>query len=189
VISLLLVIPVVAVSIAIFVDFTIRIRMPLVVRSGLMTLVAVSFILALLSLYQIGQSNGRLKGGIIALLAIGLCVLSIVFSTAGGGCILHRDLVCRLNLHKLKLALESYANFNEGNYPTPSKWCDLIRNYMVERALVCPAKRHTQERCSYALNPNTHPNSPPNMVLLFETKGGWNQFGGPELLSTENHSN
>jgi len=25
------------------------------------------------------------------------------------------------------------------------------------------------------------------MVLLFETKGGWNQFGGPEILTTENH--
>jgi prepilin-type processing-associated H-X9-DG protein len=22
---------------------------------------------------------------------------------------------------------------------------------------------------------------------LFETKGGWNKFGGPELLMTENH--
>ena len=37
------------------------------------------------------------------------------------------------------------------------------------------------------MNPNCHPNSPPDMVLLFETKGGWNQFGGPELLTTENH--
>jgi hypothetical protein len=25
------------------------------------------------------------------------------------------------------------------------------------------------------------------LVLLFETKGGWNQYGGPELLSTKNH--
>ena len=25
------------------------------------------------------------------------------------------------------------------------------------------------------------------MVLLFETNGGWNQYGGPELLTTENH--
>ena len=23
--------------------------------------------------------------------------------------------------------------------------------------------------------------------MLFETKGGWNQFGGPEILTTENH--
>jgi len=25
------------------------------------------------------------------------------------------------------------------------------------------------------------------MVLLFETRAGWNQFGGPELLAPENH--
>lgn len=27
----------------------------------------------------------------------------------------------------------------------------------------------------------------PKLVLLFETKSGWNQSGGPELLTTENH--
>ena len=26
-----------------------------------------------------------------------------------------------------------------------------------------------------------------DVVLLFETKAGWNQFGGPELLTTEHH--
>ena len=26
------------------------------------------------------------------------------------------------------------------------------------------------------------------MVLLFETHQGWNQSGGPEILSTENHN-
>jgi len=41
--------------------------------------------------------------------------------------------------------------------------------------------------CSYAMNPNCRPNSPSDMVLLFETKGGWNQFGGREILTTENH--
>ena len=39
------------------------------------------------------------------------------------------------------------------------------------------------------MNPDCEPNSPPDTVLLFETKGGWNLFGGPELLTTENHSN
>jgi prepilin-type processing-associated H-X9-DG protein len=28
---------------------------------------------------------------------------------------------------------------------------------------------------------------PEDIVLLFETKGGWNQFGGPEILTFENH--
>ena len=29
--------------------------------------------------------------------------------------------------------------------------------------------------------------APPDMVLLFETHPGWNQAGGPEILSTDNH--
>ena len=29
--------------------------------------------------------------------------------------------------------------------------------------------------------------TPPDMVLLFETHAGWNQSGGPEILTTDNH--
>lgn len=39
----------------------------------------------------------------------------------------------------------------------------------------------------YAMNPNCELNSPPDMVLLFETKAGWNQHGGPELFTFDNH--
>lgn len=39
----------------------------------------------------------------------------------------------------------------------------------------------------YAINPNANLNSSPATVLLFETKGGWNQSGGQEILSIDNH--
>jgi len=39
----------------------------------------------------------------------------------------------------------------------------------------------------YAINPNANLNSSPATVLLFETKGGWNQFGESDILSTDNH--
>lgn len=42
-------------------------------------------------------------------------------------------------------------------------------------------------RCSYAMNPNCEPNSPPDTVLLFETEYGWNQYGGKEILTKGNH--
>jgi prepilin-type processing-associated H-X9-DG protein len=29
--------------------------------------------------------------------------------------------------------------------------------------------------------------APPDMVLVFESSPGWNQYGGPELLTTDNH--
>jgi hypothetical protein len=43
------------------------------------------------------------------------------------------------------------------------------------------------KRCHYAINPNCKPNSPNDIVLLFETKGGWNQFGGVDILTTAYH--
>ena len=39
----------------------------------------------------------------------------------------------------------------------------------------------------YAVNPNAKPNSSPDMVLLFETSHGWNQYGRSELVSVKNH--
>jgi len=41
--------------------------------------------------------------------------------------------------------------------------------------------------CYYAMNPNCKPDSPADMVLLFETKAGWNQHGGLELFAFDNH--
>ena len=38
----------------------------------------------------------------------------------------------------------------------------------------------------FAINNNVKPNSLGTVVLLFSTKGGWNQSGGKEILSTTN---
>ena len=37
------------------------------------------------------------------------------------------------------------------------------------------------------MNPLADPSSAPDTVLLFECDGGWNQFGGPGLLTTKHH--
>jgi len=56
-----------------------------------------------------------------------------------------------------------------------------------------PNKSNSKEQpvplleCHYAMNTNCEPNSPPDTVLLFETKAGWNQHGGPELFTFYNH--
>lgn len=39
----------------------------------------------------------------------------------------------------------------------------------------------------YAMNPNCKEDSPDDMVFLFEAKAGWNQHGGPELFTFDNH--
>ncbi len=98
---------------------------------------------------------------------------------------------CRSNLHQLAIAIKIYTDENEGKYPTPEIWCDLLQKSYPEtkEILVCPSalEEGDKEKSHFAINPNCEPNSPYDMVLIFETKGGWNQQGGLELLTTKNH--
>ena len=74
-----------------------------------------------------------------------------------------------------------------------AKWCDLLMEKpKIEGWLICPESKKINEKeppynSTYAINPYAEPNSAGDVVLLFETKDGWNQFGGPELMSFDNH--
>jgi prepilin-type processing-associated H-X9-DG protein len=99
-------------------------------------------------------------------------------------------MACAANLRALGRAMQFYANDYEDYYPTPDSWCDLLLQYeradVTEELFVCPSGG--EGRSHYAINPNADSiASRPDMVLVFETTGGWNQFGGPELLAPENH--
>jgi len=99
---------------------------------------------------------------------------------------------------ELRRADRISTNSFEIIYPTPSEWCDaLLESYPVLFgkvvidanpiiSFICPASI-SEGKCHYAMNPNCEPNSPGDMVLLFETKAGWNQHGGPELFTFDNH--
>jgi hypothetical protein len=100
---------------------------------------------------------------------------------------------CAANLQALGKWMILYAGDYDEEHPRTEKWCDLLTEYMktavdiraIERCFICPANK--KGPCHYAMNPNCEPNSPADTVLLFEAKGGWNRFGGRELLTTENH--
>ena len=98
-----------------------------------------------------------------------------------------RRIRCGENIEWLGKAMLIYACGHDDKYPTPDKWCDLLTKYaeVTKKEFLCPSAG--EGRCHYAINPNVSPFSNPRLVMLFETKGGWNQFGGPELLTTENH--
>jgi prepilin-type processing-associated H-X9-DG protein len=97
--------------------------------------------------------------------------------------------MCRSNLTALGTSVLIYANDFDGRYPAAERWCDLLLKHsegeLTEKSFRCPANK--KERCSFAINPNCEPNSPEDVVLLFESRGGWNQYGGPELLAPQNH--
>ena len=98
-----------------------------------------------------------------------------------------RRIRCGENIEWLGKAMLISACYCDDKYPTPDKWCDLLVKYaeVTEKEFVCPSAG--EGRCHYAMNPNAKLTSPPDIVVLFETKGGWNQFGGPEILTFENH--
>lgn len=85
---------------------------------------------------------------------------------------------------------------NSDSYVNPESWCNEVSSE-VSRELsdidLVGAKRYgifncpSIDICCYAMNPNCKPNSIVEMVVLFESKPGWNQHGGPELFTFDNH--
>ncbi len=79
--------------------------------------------------------------------------------------------------------------------PRPNEWCDSmvsaydrrtsVRESFIMKPHKCPSA--VEGRSHYAMNPNCETDSAGDMVLLFETKAGWNQCGGPELFAFDNH--
>ncbi len=136
-----------------------------------------------------GQFVGRgwaIAGILISLLTWGILAGVPIMQGVSRDIQRGRRLVCGQNLWNLGTALRVYAG-DYGKYPTPDKWCDLLMQKAGanEEWFRCPGDR--KGPCSYALNRNAEPNSPGEMVLLFEAKPGWNHYGGPEILSKRNH--
>jgi len=138
---------------------------------------------------NIRSSKGRLKGKPIAAAGIVLALIHlslIIYGVARFGDAL-KQFYCQHALHAIGRAMESYAEDNEGRYPDPNQWCDLIESSdeLYAGVFKCPAA--DDGRCHYAMNPYCEPNSPGDTVLVFETHDGWNQYGGPELLCLDRH--
>lgn len=107
-----------------------------------------------------------------------------------------KDLWNRFQLYDKaeKNRIKDSSNNDEIIYPPPTKWCDVMvaafasigmNDYWNMRPHICPSAG--EGKCHYAMNPNCKPDSPPDTVLLFETKAGWNQHGGPKLFTFDNH--
>jgi len=131
-----------------------------------------------------------LAGTLVILAAIG--VLYLVF-----GKVFREDhmpslmkIKCQEHLKELGDLLVVYADEHDGRYPPHQGWCDeLMARYGqtedVDHVLLCQGD--ATGPCSFALNPHADANSAADVVLLFESQPGWNQSGGPELVTTANH--
>lgn len=158
--------------------------------SLLPVMVPVVFILGIVGLIK----AIKVKAGIGKLLLGIFLIAAGAIGTINAAIVHYQDFIplddqtkCKNNLLNLKFILINYGFRKDfGQYSFYSQWCDIISDpQSLPAHFQCPANK--ESKCSYAMNPNCNPNSPKDVVLLFETKGGWNQFGGPELLTTENH--
>lgn len=111
-------------------------------------------------------------------------------------------MVCGTHVSGLGKAIKSYARENDGKYPDPEKWCDLlleagqakiqhfmcIPDFQIQYLWFKYSRPKPKKGVShYAMNINCTPDSPGDTVLLFETTLGWNKHGGKELLTLDNH--
>lgn len=101
---------------------------------------------------------------------------------------------CQSNMSRLYTSLKGYALNHDGLLPAGPNWCDelLEENDELAAIFVCQYSDGKPGQSSYALNKNVAGQKLSDLardtVLLFETTAGWNQVGGPELVTTDNHS-
>ncbi|MFI4911539.1 MAG: DUF4190 domain-containing protein [Sedimentisphaeraceae bacterium JB056] len=157
-----------------------------------------AMILGLIAMFKIDRSAGRLRGKGFAIAGLCLTVfifpifMAIMMPALGQARGMAQRLICGENLIGLGIAVQVYANDNEGKVPEGYDWCDvLITDCDVsEKQFECP--RMKEESSAYALNINAAGKElaslPADMVLLYESVPGWNNCGGSELLNVENHS-
>jgi len=78
-------------------------------------------------------------------------------------------------------------------YPASDRWCDDILDayrraaieHLIREPFTCPVVGG--DKACYAMNPDCTFESPADLVLLCESRAGWNQHGGPELFTFDNH--
>ena len=163
-----------------------------------------AIVLGIVALVKISKSAGQLKGNGPAI--AGICVpvvalpvivllMGILMPAFSGVRQTAFRMVCATNMSALGQSMLIYAGDNNNMFPTPSNWCDLLVEYqsVSKQTFACPAaliKYRSVDQCNYAMNINVENlgrNAPPSMVILFESSPGWNQAGGPEILTTDNH--
>lgn len=99
----------------------------------------------------------------------------------------HMSEVCVSNLQTLYKIMNGYAKEHNGHLPSVNQWCDLLIDYdksFPKDVLRCPAARYGT--CNYTINKNLEGfrlvDVPRDVVLFYESHGGWNLAGGPEML-------
>jgi hypothetical protein len=159
-----------------------------------------AIIMGIVVLVKIPQSRGELKGTGLAITAIALPVVLVPVAACLMGIFMPASVrfrqiafrvVCGKNMSGLGRAMLIYANDYDDKFPTQTEWCDLLMKYADMPLEGFRCRGSLEGPCNYAMNKNlenfSKGDAPADIVVLFETHPGWNQVGGPEMLTTDNH--
>ncbi len=163
---------------------------------GLVITALAGLILGIISLAQIGRSQGRLRGqgfAIAGLVISGLALLFVpilaamvfpVFTRARESA---RKAVCLSNVKNVSLALQMYLTDYDDRLPAAANWCGDLDDYVKNREVyMCPAADGLD--CAYAYNSTLSGadfasfSDPADTVAIFESDAGWNAAGIPQQL-------
>lgn len=162
-----------------------------------------AIIMGIVVLVKIPQSRGQLKGYGLAISAIALpvvlvvlvpvvaCLMGMLMPALARTRQIAFRMVCGQNMSGLGKAMLIYANDYDDKFPKQTEWCDLLMKYTEVPLAGFRCRGALEGPCNYAMNKNLEnvdrESAPLDMVLVFESSPGWNQSGGPEMLSTDNH--
>ena len=140
---------------------------------------------------EVKSENKKQDDSKVITISIIIIIISIIgfFIIEQRPRVLPPRMVCGTNINGLGKALLVYTNDFNG-YPTPEIWCDLLIEYCEVTPKSFRCKGAKEGPCNYAINKylaEITTAKDPDMVVLFETYPGWNQVGGPEILTIENH--
>lgn len=156
-------------------------------------LLPINFIFSIFILLRDASRGWYLKGFIPALVGLIItCFILCKFLLPSLAIAQNRAtlITCQEQMSQINAYLKAYAGAYNGRYPTPDKWCDLLREKVkIEERLLKWHPGGDEEACYYAINPDARPDSPEDVVLLFEAEPGWNRCGGRQFLTIENHIN
>lgn len=155
----------------------------------------VGLILGIVALGQVKKSNGTLTGQGIALAGTIISAIFLLFMVPLGAAIFlpalakakarAQSVKCMNNIHRLDIAIQSYAADHEGQLPYATNWCDAIQPTVPSPVFKCPGT-DSSDRCDYAFNSRLSGMDRKDIsgqtVVLFETDDQWNAHGGPELM-------
>lgn len=130
----------------------------------------------------------------LRILIMVLAILVVLFFYLASGPIPRERSVqaaCMARLTSLGVSFKLYSDDFDGSLPSVESWCDALRKYMLPENLICPGSDAKEGQSSYAMNEYLDGKKlaelPPDLVLLFESKPGWNKAGGSEILTMEHH--